>query len=78
MVAYGADVNFREAVALREAVKIGRVDLVLVLVRGNPTSEHCSLAFKHAFSLNRTGTDDDRYLLVQSLLNGGASGPNVA
>ena len=34
MVAYGADVDFQEAVALREAVKTGRVDLVHVLVGG--------------------------------------------
>ena len=78
MVAYGADINFQQAVALREAVKVGRVDLVHVLVGGNPTSEHCSLAFEHAFSLNRTGTADDRYLLVLLLLNAGASGHNVA
>ena len=78
LVRYGADVNSNDALALRRAVKSQRSDLLLSIMKGNPSAESVSLAFKDAFIPNSSITVEKRYLLLDILLCGGANGDPVA
>lgn len=78
LVTYGADVNNDDALALRRAVKSQRNDLVLAIMKGNPSSESVSLAFNDVFLPNSSITVEEKYLLLDILLCGGANGDPVA
>ena len=78
LVCYGADVNDNSALALRKAVQSQRSDLLLAIMKGKPTSQSVSLAFVDAFSPNNSTTVEEKYLLLDILLCGGANGDPVA
>ena len=78
LVLYGADVNDDDALALRRAVQSQRSDLLLAIMKGNPSSQSVSLAFEDAFPPNSSITTEDKYLLLDILLCAGASGDPVA
>lgn len=78
LVLYGADVNSNDALALRRAVKSQRGDLLLSIMKGNPSAESVSSAFKDAFLPNSSITVEEKYLLLDILLCGGANGDPVA
>ena len=78
LVAYGADVNYDRASALRIAVRAQRVDIVLILMKGKPTSEAVSAVIEDAASMEGSPKTEERYLLIQILLCAGATGPPVA
>ena len=74
LVAYGADVNGDHASALRTAVQNNRIDLVLTLMKGKPSSQAVSSVIEDAVSMNSSNNPEERYLLVEILLCGGATG----
>ncbi|CAD6585238.1 MAG: hypothetical protein ASARMPRED_002104 [Alectoria sarmentosa] len=78
LVLYGADVNDDHALALRKAVQSQRADLLLATMKGNPSSQSVSLAFEDAFLPNSPIGIEDKYLLLDILLCGGANGNPVA
>ena len=78
LVAYGADVNYDHASALRKAVQNERIDLVLAIMKGKPSRESVSAAFEDAFSANSSMMLPEQYLLIEILLCGGAQGECVA
>lgn len=78
LVRYGADVNDKSALALRKSVQSQRSDLLLAIMKGNPTSHSVSLAFVDAFLPNSSTTVEEKYLLLDILLCGGANGDPVA
>ncbi len=78
LVAYGADVDHDHASALRKAVQKERIDLVLAIMKGKPSRESVSVAFEDAFSANSSTTLPEQYLLIETLLCGGAQGDCVA
>ena len=78
LVLYGADVNDDHALALRKAVQSQRGDLLLATMKGNPSSQSVSLAFEDAFLPNSPIGIEDKYLLLDILLCGGANGNPVA
>ena len=78
LVAYGADVNYDDASALRKAVQKERIDLVLAIMKGKPSRESVSAAFEDAFSANTSMMPPEQYLLIEILLCGGAQGECVA
>ena len=77
LVAYGADVNYDHASALRKAVQNERIDLVLAIMKGKPSRESVSAAFGDAFSANSSMMPPEQYLLIEILLCGGAQGECV-
>ena len=78
LIAYGADVDYDHASALRKAVQIERIDLVLAILKGKPSRDSVSVAFEYAFSANSSTTLPEQYLLIETLLCGGAQGERVA
>ena len=78
LVAYGANVDYDHASALRKAVQSERIDLVLAVMKGKPSRESVSVAFEDAFSANSSATLTEQYLLIETLLCGGAQGERVA
>lgn len=78
LVTHGADVNYNHAAALQKALQDQRVDLVLVIMKGKPTTESVSSIFSDAFSVNSVITPLERKLLLELLLCGGAQGNCVA
>lgn len=78
LVLYGADVNHRSAEALRKAVELQRIELRLAIMKGHPSSEFVSLAFKDAFLPNSSITVESKHLILDILLCGGACGDPVA
>ena len=78
LVLHGADVNHDSALALRRAVQSQRSDLVLAIMTGNPSSQSVSLAFVDAFLPKSSITVEEKYLLLEILLCGGANGDPVA
>ena len=62
LVLYGDDVNNKRALALRKGVQSQRSDLLLAIMKGNPTSESASLVFKDAFLPNSSITVEEKYL----------------
>ena len=78
LVAYGADVNYDDASALRKAIQRERIDLVLAIMKGKPSRESVSAAFEDAFSANTSMMPREQYLLIEILLCGGAQGECVA
>ena len=78
LVLYGADVNHRSAEALRKAVELQRIELRLAIMKGHPSSEFVSLAFKDAFLPNSSITVERKHLILDILLCGGACGDAVA
>lgn len=78
LVLYGADVNYDHALALRRAVQSQRSDLLLAIMKGNPSSQSVSIAFVDAFLPNSLITVEEKYLLLDILLCGGANGDPVA
>ena len=78
LVTHGADVNYNDAAALRKAVQDQRVDLVLVIMKGKPTTKAVSSVFNDAFSVNSVITPSERKLLLEILLCAGAQGDCVA
>ena len=78
LVLYGANVNYKQALALRKGVQSQRSDLLLAIMKGNPTSESVSLVFEDAFPPNSSITVEEKYLLLDILLCGGANGDPVA
>ena len=78
LVLYGADVNHRSSEALRKAIGLQRVDLLLAIMKGNPSKEYVSLAFKDAFLPNSPITVKNKHLILDILLCGGACGDPVA
>ena len=77
LVLYGADVNDKRALALRKGVQSQRSDLLLAIMKGNPTSESVSLVFEDVFLPNSSITVEEKYLLLDILLCGGANGDPV-
>ena len=77
LIAYGADVDNDHASALRKAVQNERIDLVLAIMKGKPSRKSVSLAFEYAFSANSSMTLPEQYLLIETLLCGGAQGERV-
>ena len=78
LVLHCADVNHNSALALRRAVQSQRSDLVLAIMKGNPSSQSVSLAFVDAFLPKSSITVEEKYLLLDILLCGGANGDPVA
>ena len=78
LVLYGADVNHKSASALQRAVQSQRSELLLAIMKGHPSSESASLAFRDAFLPNSPITVEKKHLLLDILLCGGASGDPVA
>ena len=78
LVRYGADVNDKNALALRRAVQSQRSDLLLAIMKGHPSSESVSLVFEDAFLPNSSITVERKHLLLDILLCGGAHGDPVA
>ncbi len=78
LVHYRADVNHKNALALRSAVQSQRIELLLAIMEGHPTSESVSLAFTDAFLPNSSITEEKKYLLLDTLLCGDAYGDSVA
>ena len=78
LVACGADVNDDHASALREAVWAQRIDIVLPIMKGQPSAEAVSSVFMYAFSPNDPSPLAIKYLLLETLLCGGAKGDHVA
>ena len=78
LVTHGANVNYDRAAALRKAVQDQRVDLVLAIMKGKPTKEAVSSIFNDAFSVNSVIAPQERELLLELLLCGGAQGDCVA
>ena len=78
LVVYGADVNHENALALRKAVESQRSDLLLAIMKGNPSSESVSSVFRDAFLPNSPITVEEKYLFLDILLCGGANGDPVA
>jgi ankyrin repeat protein len=77
LVTHGANVNYRNAAALRKAVQDQRIDIVLVIMKGKPSAEAVSSVFYDAFSINSVITPADRNFLMELLLCGGAQGDCV-
>ena len=77
LVLYGADVNDKRALALRKGVQSQRSDLLLAIMKGNPTSESVSLVFEDAFLPNSSITVEEKHLVLDILLCGGANGDPV-
>ena len=77
LIAYGADVDHDHASALRKAVQNERIDLVLAIMKGKPSKKSVSLAFEYAFSANSSTALPEQYLLIETLLCGGAQGERV-
>ena len=78
LILHGADVNHRSAEALRKAISLQRIELLLAIMKGNPSKEHVSLAFKDAFLPKSPITAEKKYLILDILLCGGACGDPVA
>ena len=78
LVVYGADVNYNNALALRKAVQAQRSELLLAIMKGEPSSQSVSLAFEDVFSRQSSLTAEEKYLLIDILLCGGAHGDPVA
>lgn len=78
LIAYGADVNGDHASGLGTAVRAHRIDLVLAIMRGKPTGQAVSSVIEEAVSVNSSITVPERYLLIEILLCGGATGDPVA
>lgn len=78
LVLYGANVNDKRALALRKGVQSQRSDLLLAIMKGKPTNESVSLVFEDAFLPNSSITVEEKYLLLDILLCGGATGDAVA
>ena len=78
LIAYGADVDYDHASALRKAVQNESIDLVLAVMKGKPSRESVSVAFEYAFSAHSSTTLPEKYLLIETLLCGGAQGERVA
>ena len=78
LVLYGADVNEAHALALRKAAQSQRIDLLLAIMKGNPTSDSVSSVFEDAFLPNVSITVKEQYHPLYILLCGGASGDPVA
>lgn len=78
LITHGADVNYNHAAALQKAVQGQRVDLVLVIMKGKPTTEAVSSIFNDAFSVNSAIKPSEKKLLLELLLCGGAQGNSVA
>ena len=78
LIAYGADVNYDDASALRKAVQNERIDLVLAVMKGKPSRESVNVAFEDAFSANSSMKLPEQHLLIETLLCGGAQGECVA
>ena len=78
LVLYGADVNESHALALRKAAQSQRIDLLLAIMKGNPTRDSVSSVFEDAFLPNVSITVKEQYHPLYILLCGGASGDPVA
>ena len=78
LVLHGADVNEAHALALRKAAQSQRIDLLLAIMKGNPTSDSVSSVFEDAFLPNVSLTVKEQYHPLYILLCGGASGDPVA
>ena len=78
LVLYGADVNEDDALALRKAAQSQRIDLLLAIMKGNPTRDSVSSVFEDAFLPNVSITVEEQYHPLYILLCGGASGDPVA
>ena len=76
LVRYGADVNDKNALALQRAVKSQRSELLLAIMKGNPSSKSVSLVFEEAFQCN--SSIERKHLMLDILLCGGAHGDPVA
>ena len=77
LLIYGANVDYREAQALNEAIRLGRIDLTLILLGGNPSAQYASRAFQYAFSSSGTGNVEEKYDMIHILLESGAVGHHV-
>ena len=77
LVAKNANVNHARASALCKAVELGRSDILIAIVNGKPTAESASLAFENILAPSYISTNPDVYLIMETLLCAGASGPNV-
>lgn len=78
LIVYGADVNSDHALGLRRAVQAQRIDLVLRIMSRKPSAKAVSSAIADAFSVNSSSTTSEKYLLLEILLCGGATGDPVA
>ena len=78
LVLYGADVNYNSALALRRAVQSQRSELLLAIMKGNPSTQSVSITFEDGFLPNSSTTLEEKYLLLETLLCGGANGDTVA
>lgn len=81
LVAYGADPDFENALALRRAVQAQRVDLLLAIMKGVQDSARGKIASSvigEAFSATSSITLSEQRLLIEILLSAGASGDPVA
>lgn len=78
LVAYGADVNSNHASGLRAAVQKNRIDIVLTLMKGKPSSQAVTSVIEDTVSMNNSNNPEERYLLVEILLCGGATGDPAA
>lgn len=78
LIVYGADVNSDHALGLRRAVQAQRIDLVLRIMSRKPSAQAVSSAIADAFSVNSSSTTSEKYLLLEILLCGGATGDPVA
>ena len=74
----GADVHYKQAAALGQAIQNQRIDLVLAIMKDKPTAEEVSNWFSDAFQINSQLTPSEKELLLEVLLCGGANGDNVA
>ncbi|KAM0805799.1 hypothetical protein BDR22DRAFT_797658, partial [Usnea florida] len=77
LVLHGANVNEAHALALRKAAQSQRIDLLLAIMKGNPTSDSVSSVFEDAFLPNVSLTVKEQYHPLYILLCGGASGDPV-
>ncbi|KAL8669821.1 MAG: hypothetical protein Q9168_005612 [Polycauliona sp. 1 TL-2023] len=81
LVTYGARTSVNHLSALRKAVQLQRVDIVLTMMKGidsSGQSQVTSAVIGDAFSTGSLRTADQQYLLVEILLCAGAKGDPVA
>ena len=81
LVKYGADVTFADGAALNNAVRKQDVTLVLILLSGlssAASAKASSAAIDECLSNTSTLSNDEQYLLLESLLCAGATGDSVA
>ncbi|KAL3487475.1 hypothetical protein BJX62DRAFT_213517 [Aspergillus germanicus] len=79
LLAHGADANAHSGLAMEKAFRSKRTDLILsLLMSPNPPLPHTLAPIVAYVFFKMDVPDEEKYLLIELLLNGGASGDNVS